>query len=60
MELGPHASFIWAAYAITALVVAALLSWLLMDGKRQRAALRDLEARGVKRRSAQDSNGSAT
>lgn len=60
MELGPHASFIWAAYALTALVIAALLSWLLVDGRRQRTALKDLDARGVKRRSAQDTHGSAT
>lgn len=56
MDLGPHASFIWAAYAVTALVVAALFGWLFGDGQRQRAALKDLDARGVKRRSAQDSN----
>lgn len=60
MELGAHASFIWAAYALTALVIAALISWLLVDGRRQRTALKDLDARGVRRRSVQDSNGSAT
>ena len=31
--------------------------WLVYDGRRQRAALADLEARGVKRRSAQDGHG---
>lgn len=56
MDLGSHASFIWAAYAITALVIAALIGWLFADGQRQRAALKDLDARGVKRRSAQGSN----
>lgn len=56
MDLGTHASFIWAAYALTALVIAALFSWLLVDGRRQSAALKDLDARGVKRRSAQISN----
>jgi heme exporter protein D len=56
MDLGTHASFIWAAYALTALVIAALLLWLLADGGRQRAALKDLDARGVKRRSAMGSN----
>jgi heme exporter protein D len=59
MDLGPHASFIWAAYALTALVIGALVTWLLVDGRRQRAALKDLDARGVRRRSVQDSNGSA-
>jgi heme exporter protein D len=56
MDLGTHASFIWAAYAVTALVVAALFFWLLFDGHRQRVALKDLDARGVKRRSAKSSN----
>jgi hypothetical protein len=28
-----------------------LLAWLVADGKRQRAALDDLESRGVRRRS---------
>ena len=56
MDLGTHASFIWAAYAVTALVIAALIGWLFADGQRQRTALKDLDGRGVKRRSAQDSN----
>lgn len=56
MDLGTHASFIWAAYAVTALVIAALIGWLFADGQWQRAALKDLDARGVKRRSAHDSN----
>ena len=56
MDLGSHASFIWAAYAVTAFVIAALVGWLLTDGQRQRAALKELDARGVKRRSAQVSN----
>jgi heme exporter protein D len=56
MDLGTHASFIWAAYAVTALVIAALFGWLLADGQRQRAALKDLDARGIKRRSAQGSS----
>ena len=55
MELGTHASFIWAAYAVTALVIAAILLGLLADGHRQRTALADLDARGIKRRSAKRS-----
>lgn len=53
MDLGPHAAFIWASYAAVTLAVAALLAWLAFDGRRQRSALADLEARGVRRRSAQ-------
>ncbi len=51
MDLGPHAPFIWASYGIFTVVLAALIAWLLMDGKRQATALADLEARGVKRAS---------
>ena len=52
MDLGPFAGFIWAAYGFAALVIGALIGWLLRDGKRQARALADLEARGITRRSA--------
>ena len=52
MNLGPHASFIWAAYGIVALALAALIGWLAYDGRRLRRQLDALEARGVRRRSA--------
>ena len=52
MSLGPYAGFIWASYGAAALVIAVLIAWLVLDGRRQSAALADLEARGVKRRSA--------
>lgn len=51
MNLGTHAAFILISYSATALVIAALIGWLIVDGRRQRAALADLEARGVRRRS---------
>lgn len=51
MDLGPHAAFIVASYAIYFGVLAALIGWLVFDGNRQMKALADLEARGVKRRS---------
>jgi heme exporter protein D len=51
MNLGPHASFIIAAYAMAALVVAALIAWVLADYDAQKRVLADLEARGVTRRS---------
>jgi heme exporter protein D len=51
MDLGPHAAFIWICYAATAFVVGGLIAWLYADGRRQQAALADLEARGVRRRS---------
>jgi heme exporter protein D len=51
MNLGPHADFIVAAYAVTLFVVAALITWVLLDYSVQRRILGDLEERGVTRRS---------
>ena len=51
MELGPHAAFIWASYAVAAGVLAALVAWLGLDGRRQQRLIEELEARGVRRRS---------
>ncbi len=51
IQLGPHATFIVASYAVTALVVAALIGWIVADLKAQRRVLADLERRGVTRRS---------
>lgn len=51
MDLGPHAIYIWASYAIAALMLAGLAAWLALDGRRQRRTLAELEARGVRRRS---------
>ena len=51
MDLGPHAAFIWASYALVAIVLAGLVGWLIFDGRRQQRLLNELEARGVRRRS---------
>jgi heme exporter protein D len=51
MNLGQHADFIVAAYAVTIFVVAALLAWVLLDYAMQRRILGDLEERGINRRS---------
>lgn len=51
MDLGPHSAFIWASYVAEVVVLAGLIAWLLYDGTRQCERLRELEARGVKRRS---------
>ena len=50
-NLGPHAAFIVAAYAMAALVVIGLIAWILSDYAAQRRRLAALEARGVTRRS---------
>lgn len=57
MDLGPHAAFIWASYAIYAAVLVALIGWLVWDGARIQQQLADLEARGVSRRSRSGSAG---
>lgn len=51
MDLGPHAHFIWLSYAAVVTVLAALIGWLIIDGRRQQNALHELEKRGVRRRS---------
>ena len=50
MNLGPHADFIIAAYAVTAFVIAGLVAWVLLDYSAQRRILGDLDDRGVTRR----------
>jgi heme exporter protein D len=50
MDLGPHADFIVAAYAAAAVVLGALVAWVIADYRAQRRALADLEAIGATRR----------
>ena len=49
-DLGPRAAYIWSCYGVTLVVLAGLITWLVTDGWKQQRLLRDLEARGVKRR----------
>ena len=51
MNLGPHADFIVASYAVTVFVVAVLIAWIVLDYSAQRRILGDFEERGVTRRS---------
>lgn len=51
-DLGAHASFIIGAYAGATIVVAALIVWIVFDHRMQRRILAEMEAQGVKRRSA--------
>jgi heme exporter protein D len=50
-DLGPHAVFILAAYAVTFVAVAALAFFIIEDDRKQRRLLADLERRGIRRRS---------
>jgi heme exporter protein D len=52
---GAYWGFILAAYGIVAVVVAALIAWVVLDGRRHRRTLEALEAQGIRRRSAKDS-----
>ncbi len=51
LNLGPHASFIWAAYGVTLVAVAALAIAIVTDERRQLRLLADLEKQGIRRRS---------
>jgi heme exporter protein D len=51
MDLGPHAAFIEIAYGFAILIVAAMITWIVLDHRRQARSLAELEARGVTRRS---------
>ena len=53
--MSAHALYVTAAYAITALVLAGLIAWILIDQRGRRKDLAELEAAGVRRRS--DKNG---
>ena len=52
IDLGPHAAFIVWAYAGVAVGVAGLLAYAALDARRISAQLRELDARGIRRRSA--------
>lgn len=50
--LSGHAGFVFAAYAITTVVLVTMIAAILLDGRRLRRRIAELEARGVRRRSA--------
>ena len=52
IDLGPHAGFIVAAYALAVAVVGSLIAWIVVDHRAQLRILDDLERAGVTRRSA--------
>jgi heme exporter protein D len=56
MNLGPHAFFILASYAATALILAALVLRAIADHAAQLRAIAELERRGARRRSAVESS----
>lgn len=52
LDLGPHAHFIWLSYAAVALGILGLLLWAAGDERAQKRRLAELERRGIRRRSA--------
>lgn len=54
IDLGPHAAFIIWSYAVTAIAMIGLILWVTLDERHQQALLDDMEARGIKRRSASE------
>lgn len=51
MDLGPHAVYVWASYAVVTVGLAGLALWLVLDGRRQQRLIDELDRRGVRRRS---------
>ncbi|UPJ58586.1 heme exporter protein CcmD [Bradyrhizobium sp. 192] len=51
MSLGPYASFIVTSYVAAAVVVVILIGWIVLDYRNQTQRLRELEERGITRRS---------
>ncbi len=49
---GNYAGFIIASYGVTLATIGLLMLWVIIDGRTQTKALAELEARGIKRRSA--------
>jgi heme exporter protein D len=49
--MSAHALFVTAAYAITTIVLAGLVGWILLDQRARKRELAALEAAGVRRRS---------
>lgn len=46
-----HALYVAAAYAISALALAGLVAWIILDQRARRRELAELEASGTRRRS---------
>ncbi len=51
-----HALYIWLSYGVVGVVVAALVAWVMLDGRRLSRQLARLEAAGGRRRSPQASD----
>ncbi len=59
MTTTAHLDFIAAAYAAAAIVIGALIAWVMLDYRAQRRVLAELETQGFTRRSAPARSGPA-
>ena len=46
-----HSLYVAAAYGVSALVIAGLIAWVLLDSRARRREIAELEASGMRRRS---------
>jgi heme exporter protein D len=51
MSLGPYASFIATSYLAAAVMVLALIAWVIIDYRSQTRRLHEMEQSGIVRRS---------
>ena len=49
--MSAHALYVTAAYAVSALVLAGLIGWIVMDRRGRQREIAELEASGARRRS---------
>jgi len=59
MSLGPYASFILISYLAAAVVVLALIGWIIIDHRSQTRRLHEMEQSGVLRRSGRSATDNA-
>lgn len=57
---GNYAGFIIASYGIVIATIALLVFWVIFDGRAQAKTLAELEARGIRRRSARRTTSSSS
>ncbi|HEV7308595.1 heme exporter protein CcmD [Ensifer sp.] len=52
-----HAAYVVTSYGIATLTVLGLVAWVVLDGRARRRELAELEASGIRRRSAAQAPG---
>jgi heme exporter protein D len=55
-----HTFYISASYIVAAIVILCLIAWVWLDGRARQRELADLEASGIRRRSARPAPAPAT